>query len=161
MEPHDLKAWRERNNLTQQTAADALGISRRTLLAYEQGESSIPRAFEFACNWLDKNPAAIEPRDRFQIVLTDGGTAGTREVAIASLSLIKSTLAQLKRAGMLSSEMLLNLCNEAIEEHNRDGVQPWSQPVGHLIRDVFYDLEPQKRRSKRGGGFFANPQAPV
>src|SRR5271165_3183249 len=118
MEPLDLKAWRERNNLTQQEAADALGISRRTLVAYEQGDSDIPRTVEYACNWLDKNPAAIEPHDRLRIALTDGGTASTREVALASLALIQATLARLKGAAVLSSEMLLDICNAAIDQHN-------------------------------------------
>jgi DNA-binding XRE family transcriptional regulator len=151
MEPKDLKAWRDRNHLTQQGAADALGISRRTLVAYEQGESDIPRAVEYATNWLDKNPAAIEPRDRFRIALTDGGTAGTREVALASLALIQSTLAQLKSHGVLSSEMLLDICNIAIDQHNQSpsGDQPWTKPVINLIRDIFYDLEPSKRSRRQ------------
>lgn len=151
MEPQELKVWRERNNLTQQAAADALEISRRTLVSYEQGESTIPRVVEFACNWLDKNPAAIEPRDRFRIMLTDGGTAGTREVAIASLALIQATLARLKGVGVLSGGMLLDICNSAIEQHNSRPTadQPWAKPVINLIRDVFYDLEPSKRSKRR------------
>jgi DNA-binding transcriptional regulator YiaG len=157
MEPQDLKAWRERNNLTQQAAADALEISRRTLVAYEQGESDIPRVVEFACSWLDKNPAAIEPRDRFRMGLTEGGTAGTRDVAIATFSLLKHTLARLKGAGVLSSEMLLQICNAAIKEHIESpaGDQPWTAPVGHLIQDTYYDLEPSKA-SKRRQGFFVD-----
>jgi transcriptional regulator with XRE-family HTH domain len=151
MEPLDLKAWRDRNDLTQQDAADALGISRRTLVAYEQGESDIPRVVEYACGWLDRNPAAIEPRDRFRIALTDGGTAGTREVAIASLALVQSVLARFKTAGLVSSEMLLDICNAAIDQHNNTpvGDQPWTKPVINLIRDVFYDLEPSKRSKQR------------
>jgi transcriptional regulator with XRE-family HTH domain len=146
-----LRAWRDRNNLTQQDAADALGISRRTLVAYEQRESDIPRTVEFACNWLDKNPAAIEPRDRFRIQLADGGTAGTREVALASLALIESALGRLKRAGVLSSEMLLDVCNEAIDQHNGTptGDQPWTKPIINLIRDIYYELEPSKRSKRR------------
>jgi DNA-binding XRE family transcriptional regulator len=151
MEPQDLKAWRERNDLTQKSAADALEISRRTLVAYEQGESDIPRVVEYACNWLDKNPAAIEPRDRFRIALTDGGTASTREVAIAGIALIQATLDRLKRATIVDSGMLLDICNAAIAQQsdNPAGDQPWTKPVVHLIRDVYYDLEPSKR-SKRG-----------
>jgi DNA-binding XRE family transcriptional regulator len=147
LEPEDLKAWRARNELTQQAAADALGISRRTYVAYEQGESTIPIVVEYACNWLDKNPAAIQPSDRFRIALTDGGTAGTREVALASLALIQSTLAQLEAAGVLSSEMLLEICNTAIDQHNENpaGDQPWTKAVTNLIRDIYYDLEPAKR----------------
>jgi len=118
LEPEDLKAWRARNELTQQAAADSLGISRRTYVAYEQGESAIPIVVEYACNWLDKNPAAIQPRDRFRITLTDGGTAGTREVALAGMALIQGTLARLEAAGVLSSEMLLEICNTAIAQHS-------------------------------------------
>jgi transcriptional regulator with XRE-family HTH domain len=151
MEPRNLRAWRERNDLTQQSAADALEISRRTLLSYEQGESPIPRIVEYACNWLDKNPAAIEPRDRFRITLTDGGTAGTREVALASLALIQATLARLKTGGTLSKEMLLDICNAAVGQHNEspNGDQPWTKPVINLIRDIYHDLEPSKRSKRR------------
>jgi transcriptional regulator with XRE-family HTH domain len=159
MEPQDLKAWRDRNNLTQQAAADALGISRRTLVAYEQGESDIPRVVEFACAWLDKNPAAIEPRDRFRLVLTDGGTAGTREVALASLALIQATLARLKTGGALSTEMIRDICNAAIQQHNESpsGDQQWTRPVINLIRDVFYDLEPSKSsKRRRASGMFVD-----
>ena len=162
MEPADIKSWRERNDLTQQDAADALGISRRTLVAYEQAESEIPRTVEYACNWLDKNPAAIEPRDRFRIALTDGGTAGTREVALASLALVQATLARLKGAGMISSDMLLDICNGAIEQHNSSpaGDQPWTKPVINLIRDIFYDLEPFKRSKRRQGVRFDTKGTP-
>ena len=147
MEPLDLKLWRERNNLTQQSAADALGISRRTLIAYERRDSDIPLAIEFACKWLDANPKEIEPRDRFRIPLAEGGTAGTREVAIASMSLIKQALVALKASGVVSGEMLLAICNAAIEEHSESpaGDQPWTKPVVLLIRDTFYDIEPSKR----------------
>lgn len=153
MEPKDLKSWRARNDLTQQGAADALEISRRTLLSYEQGESPIPRTVEYACNWLDKNPAAIEPRDRFRIALTDGGTAGTREIALASLALIQAAIGRLKSAGVMSSEMILDICNAAIDQHNQNpaGDQPWTKPVINLIRDIFYDLEPSKRSNRRRG----------
>src|SRR5580700_7381065 len=128
MEPLELKAWRDRNNLTQQSAADALGVSRRTLVAYEQKESEIPRAIEFACKWLDTNPAEIEPRDRFKIGLTDGGTAGTREVAIASLSLVRGMLRELMKSRALSSELFLAICNAAIADHSDSpaGHQPWT-----------------------------------
>jgi hypothetical protein len=150
MEPEDLKAWRERNNLTQQDAAEALGISRRTLAYYEQGESNIPRPVEYACKWLDQNPAAIEPRDRLRIALTDGGTASTREVALAALALTQATIAQLRTGGALTSEMLLQICNSAIDQHSLSpaGDQPWTKPVVNLIRDIYYDLEPSKK-SKR------------
>jgi DNA-binding XRE family transcriptional regulator len=147
VEPAEMKAWRERNRLTQQEAADALDISRRSLLAYEQGESPIPRAVEYAVRWLDKNPAAIEPRDRLRIALTEGGTAGTREVALAGLALIEATLARLKSLGVVSSDVLLDVCNLAIAQHiqNAAGDQPWTKPVVNLIRDIFYKLEPSKR----------------
>jgi transcriptional regulator with XRE-family HTH domain len=151
MEPQDLKAWRDRNDLTQQDAANALGISRRTLVAYEHGESDIPRLVEFACNWLDRNPAAIEPRDRFRIALTEGGTAGTREVAIASFTLIQSTLKRLMTGGILSSEMLRDICNAAIDTHKQNpaGDQSWTKPVINLIQDSYNDLEPSKRSRRR------------
>jgi DNA-binding transcriptional regulator YiaG len=42
-----LVAWRERNELTQQEAADKLGASRRSLENWEQ-ERAMPQGFGFA-----------------------------------------------------------------------------------------------------------------
>jgi hypothetical protein len=122
-----------------------------TIAAGEQGESDIPRIVEFACNWLDKNPAAMEPRDRFRLSLTDGGTAGTREVALASLALIHATLGRLNAEGTLSSERLLDICNTAKDQHAKipAGEQLWTKPVINLVLDVYYDLQPSKRSKRR------------
>jgi transcriptional regulator with XRE-family HTH domain len=49
IKPADLKAWRERLGMTQQQAAVALGLERRTLIRYELGERSIPKAVALAC----------------------------------------------------------------------------------------------------------------
>jgi DNA-binding XRE family transcriptional regulator len=45
--------WRERHALTQETAAQALGLSRRMLAYYEQGEKPIPRTVALATRGLD------------------------------------------------------------------------------------------------------------
>lgn len=42
-----LTTWRERNNYTQQEAADKLGVSRRSLENWEQ-ERAMPQGFGFA-----------------------------------------------------------------------------------------------------------------
>ena len=150
MDPTDLSAWRERQALSQQEAADALGISRRTLIAYEAGESKIPLAINYACKWLDKNPALIEPRDTMKIALEDGGTARTREVALASLTLFQAYLRHLKRNDRLSGAEFLSIFNDAAGIHidSPAGDQPWTRPTVNLIREIFYDLHPEKR-SKR------------
>lgn len=41
--------WMHRNNLTLDTAASALGISRRMLAYYRNGEKHIPKHIWFAC----------------------------------------------------------------------------------------------------------------
>jgi hypothetical protein len=41
--------WMHRNGLTQQAAADALGLSRRMLAYYVSGEKPVPRTVGLAC----------------------------------------------------------------------------------------------------------------
>jgi len=56
MKPEDFKCWRKKNGLTQQQAADALGLIRITVTNYERGsrlgsgsEIKIPRSIALAC----------------------------------------------------------------------------------------------------------------
>lgn len=49
MTPADFIAWRERLHLNRVEAASALGMSRNTVTAYEQGRVSIPRYVALAC----------------------------------------------------------------------------------------------------------------
>lgn len=45
-----LKAYREKNGLSQQRLADALGVSRQTVISIEKGryDPSLPLAFQLA-----------------------------------------------------------------------------------------------------------------
>jgi transcriptional regulator with XRE-family HTH domain len=62
MTPGDFKAWRERMDLSQPAAADALGIARSTVQMYELGhrkddhgrEVIIPKPIRLACAALEK-----------------------------------------------------------------------------------------------------------
>jgi len=47
------KAWRERKAYTLDSAARALGLSRRTVAYYEQGEKPIPRVVALAAQALE------------------------------------------------------------------------------------------------------------
>jgi len=65
MTPHDLRNWRANLNLTQQEAADLLGISVATVELYERGvrrdsnkPAPIPRYIELACAALNLEIAA-------------------------------------------------------------------------------------------------------
>jgi transcriptional regulator with XRE-family HTH domain len=65
MTPHDLRNWRANLNLTQQQAADLLGVSVTTVELYERGvrrDSNkpvpIPRYIELACATLNLEIAA-------------------------------------------------------------------------------------------------------
>jgi len=56
MTPENFKHWRKKNGLTQQQAADALGLIRLTVTNYERGtrlgsgsEIKIPRTVALAC----------------------------------------------------------------------------------------------------------------
>lgn len=51
------RRWREGRSLTQETAARALGVSRRMLAYYEQGEKPIPRTVALATRGLDAEGA--------------------------------------------------------------------------------------------------------
>lgn len=46
---YDLKAWRERLGLTQQEAADLLGVHRVTVARWETGACAMPRLIGMAC----------------------------------------------------------------------------------------------------------------
>lgn len=48
MTPASFKSWRRHLHLTQQAAADLLGISSRQIKYYEKGRR-IPKAVELAC----------------------------------------------------------------------------------------------------------------
>ncbi|HJU17947.1 MAG TPA: helix-turn-helix transcriptional regulator [Stellaceae bacterium] len=47
--PPDFRAWRERMGWTQEQAAAALDLSRRSIIGYEQGTQPIPRTVALAC----------------------------------------------------------------------------------------------------------------
>ena len=49
MSAESFKTWRARLGLSQQAAAEALGISKRMLIYYEQGQHAIPRTVALAC----------------------------------------------------------------------------------------------------------------
>jgi DNA-binding transcriptional regulator YiaG len=53
MSPDAFKNWRERKAYTLDTAARALGISRRMVAYYEQGTKPIPRVVALATHALD------------------------------------------------------------------------------------------------------------
>lgn len=48
MSCEEFRAWRERNAFTLETAARALGLSRRMVAYYENGEKAIPRVVALA-----------------------------------------------------------------------------------------------------------------
>ena len=49
MSPADFRAWRKSLELSQQAAADSLGIGRRTVQDYEAGAYPVPRHIALAC----------------------------------------------------------------------------------------------------------------
>jgi DNA-binding XRE family transcriptional regulator len=67
MSAGEFKNWRERRAYTLDTAAKALGIGRRTVAYYEQGEKPIPRVISLATRALDLDGQSVphqkvEPR---------------------------------------------------------------------------------------------------
>ena len=53
----DFKLWREKKAMTLDSAAAALGLSRRMVAYYEQGAKPIPRVVALATHALDSAPA--------------------------------------------------------------------------------------------------------
>jgi DNA-binding XRE family transcriptional regulator len=53
MTPEEFRRWRERNSYTLNTAAKALGLSRRTIAYYEEGSRAIPRVVALATRALE------------------------------------------------------------------------------------------------------------
>lgn len=58
MRTDDFIEWRRVRGLSQEEAASALGLSRRTVLAYESGERPIPKTVRLACRGYDLERAA-------------------------------------------------------------------------------------------------------
>jgi hypothetical protein len=54
----DFRAWIERHGLTRDAAADALGLSRRTIGYYLSGEQPVPKTVMLATEGYDKRQAA-------------------------------------------------------------------------------------------------------
>jgi Protein of unknown function (DUF2442) len=52
------RAWMERNRLTLDGAAEALGLSRRTIAYYLSGEQAVPKTVMLATEGYDKRRAA-------------------------------------------------------------------------------------------------------
>src|SRR5208282_4237951 len=61
MSPEAFKQWRERNAYTLDTAAHALGVSRRMVAYYEQGAKPIPRVVALAARALELARYASRP----------------------------------------------------------------------------------------------------
>jgi DNA-binding transcriptional regulator YiaG len=53
LSPEAFKQWRERKAYTLETAAEALGVSRRMVAYYEQGKKPIPRVVALATRALE------------------------------------------------------------------------------------------------------------
>lgn len=54
----EFKSWRERLNLTRDSAAAELGRTKRTIEAYEAGETTIPKVVELATMELERRANA-------------------------------------------------------------------------------------------------------
>ncbi|MEH2489411.1 helix-turn-helix transcriptional regulator [Bradyrhizobium sp. AZCC 2230] len=52
----ELRAWRKRHGMTQETLRVELGVSRQTIVVWEQMETPLPRLTELALVALDQVP---------------------------------------------------------------------------------------------------------
>jgi transcriptional regulator with XRE-family HTH domain len=88
MTAHDFRRWREHMKLSQQAAADALGLSKASIELYERGSRrdddrpvSIPRTVELACAALvhgirQYTEPQAAPVGSFQVIKIDVGDFG-------------------------------------------------------------------------------------
>ena len=78
MTPAELRAWRARCGLTSwQAVADALGLSRRMVYRYLDGEWPIPLTVELACRGLEAPVMARPGRDAGHVAgCADSGPSG-------------------------------------------------------------------------------------
>lgn len=54
MADYEFHAWRKRMHLSQQEAAETLGISKRQIGSYDRGEKPIPRLVALAIAYLEE-----------------------------------------------------------------------------------------------------------
>ena len=159
MEPQDLKAWRALHNLTQATAAEALGIGRRTLVGYEQGEASIPRSIELACMHLTEHPimlpapratigalqqvAMMDALERgpavvaqFQQGVGDGKVAGVVEYSVATYALLRALIWRLREASVIDDRVVAQTYEKAIEleQSNHPSDAPWRAGAINMLQ---------------------------
>jgi len=59
----DLKAWRARLGITQEAAAELIGVSLDTIRRMEQGRSSIGHPLELACRYIETANERAETAD--------------------------------------------------------------------------------------------------
>ena len=163
MEPEDLKAWRNLHRLTQGALATALGVSRRTLASWEQGETPIPHLADLACLYLHEHPEKMKKRarrpgrgssyisKRVKLRVGPEDVAGVVEVALAGYTLAQKTIEQLRKLGVIKYEDTRDICNAAIMAFTESpaGKQLWTRPVVNLLREAFYDMEPSARAEAR------------
>jgi hypothetical protein len=63
-QPEDMRAWRERLDLTQGQAGEALDLTLRAIQHYEGGSRAIPRVVELACWAIEHGPFKKAPKRR-------------------------------------------------------------------------------------------------
>ena len=64
MTPQQFRAWRNRCRLSLTGAADALGIARSMVAAYQAGEYEVPRPVELACWAVERGALDDLPPDK-------------------------------------------------------------------------------------------------
>ena len=60
MTTSQFKEWRKRMRLSQEAAAEALGLSRNTIVRYETDHET-PQVVDLACAYLEEHGPAVRP----------------------------------------------------------------------------------------------------
>ncbi|MEQ8505945.1 MAG: DUF2442 domain-containing protein [Rhodospirillales bacterium] len=64
MTGHDFKAWMKRLGISNNEAADVLGVSARTIKAYKANQGTLPSRVGIACKALERNLTILHARFR-------------------------------------------------------------------------------------------------
>lgn len=122
----DLKAWRAGRGMTQQQAAEALGIGHSTVRAIEAGTRDMSLTIALACRWLDHEATACAPAPAgpdYELAPTRGDIdaiharlAAVERTARTALQRAQEACMAIEDAGLPIHQQIIPMTEEEEEE---------------------------------------------